>query len=395
MKWNVCRKLSFLLSLCSPLYAEPLTVPVHAEAALLMNAKSGAILYEKNPHQLHYPASTTKVVTALYALKQLGNDLDTLIIADQDSIASITEEAKKRSNYTLPAHWLIPGSSHMGIKKGEALPLRSLFYGLLLVSAGDAANLIAKHVAGTVPQFMDGMNSYCKEIGCRHTLFYNPHGTHHPKHRSTAYDMALIMREAIKSPAFCEFVSATSYQRPKTNKQAADTLFQSNKLMQKGKYYYPKALGGKTGYYALAGHCFVVAARQEDRTLVAVLLKAPERVHNFEDAIALFEAAFNQKKMRKVLLKAGPQQYTHEISGASTPLSTYTKEDIAMEYYPAEEPKVKCFLYWKSHSPAIEKGDVVGELHLQTEEGQLLQKVSLFAREKVSATWAWRLQNLL
>ncbi len=136
------------------LLQSPFSLSVHAESAILINADTGTILFEKKARTLHYPASITKVATALYALLQAKDQLDTIITADQDAIASITEEAQRRSHYTVPAHWLIPGGTHMGIKRGEQLSMRTLLYGMMIVSANDAANVIAQHIGGTIPNFV-------------------------------------------------------------------------------------------------------------------------------------------------------------------------------------------------------------------------------------------------
>lgn len=387
--------LSLLLFYCpSSLSAIPLSLSIHAESAILMNAETGTILYEKKAHKLQYPASVTKVATAAYALKLAEGNLDTVITAEQDSVASITEEALKRSNYTLPAYWLIPGGTHIGIKRGEELALRDLLYGLMLASGNDAANVIAQHLGGSVPDFVSSMNAYLKEIGCKSTLFQNPHGLYHPKHQTTAYDVAIMMKEALTDPTFNKIISTVTYTRPKTNKQEASTLLQSNKMVRKGKFHYPKALGGKTGYLSIASHTLVVAASHEGRTLIAVLLKCKDREDIFKDAIKMFDTAFEQSKVQRTYLKAGPQKFVLVLDGASEPVKTYLKDDVSLEYYPAEEPQVKCLLVWTSTTPPIRRDQVVGELRLQTPDGKVLRTVSLLAHEDVSATWGWSLSHL-
>ena len=292
------------------LQSEQLDLTLEAEAAILMNADTGAVLFEKNSRALRYPASTTKIATAIYAILKAEHLFDEQISADQDCIGTVTEEQLRRSNYTLPAYYLIPDGSHIGIKRGRILSLRDLMYGMMLASGDDAANVIAKYVGGTIPKFMEELNSYLKEIGCTQTTFYNPHGLHHPNQQSTAYDMALLTREALKNSIFRKIVATQRYTRPKTNKQEASPLVQSNKLMRPGPYYYPKAIGVKTGYYSLAGNNLVAAAEDGQRTLIAVLLKAPNRKSVFIDAKKMFETAFNQVKVKRVLLHKGTQRFS-------------------------------------------------------------------------------------
>lgn len=388
---------SFLL-LAQPLSAKPekLTLNVNAEAAILMNADTGAVLYEKNSHQLHYPASTLKIATAVYALqKGAADQMDDMIAADQDCIGTVKEEAIRKSNYTMAPHLLIPDGSHIGIKRGETLSLKDLFYGMMVASGDDAANVIAKYVGGTIPDFMEGMNAYLKQVGCQSTTFYNPHGLHHPKQQTTAYDMAILTREALKNPHFCEMVATVRYTRPKTNKQEPSTLVQTNRLLRTGTYFYPKAIGVKTGYYSLAGHNLVAAARDGDRTLIAVLLKTNERKDIFIDAKKMFEAAFSQPKVQRVLLHKGVQKFALDLAGAEKTVSSYIKDDVTLEYYPAEEPAVKCLLVWnKELELPVAKDQPVGEVVMKTEGGSIMRKIPLYATEDVNPTWTHRLKSL-
>src|ERR1700722_10906270 len=171
------------------LFSIPLNITIQAEAAILMNAKTGAILYEKNSKELCYPASITKIATALYALKLKEDKLEEILTAQQDDLATATQEAWQKANYTLPSHWLTPGGTHIGLKVGEKMSLEDLLYGMLLASGNDASNVIARYAGeGSIPQFIKGLNSYLKQLGCLATTFYNPHGLFHPKHQVTAYD---------------------------------------------------------------------------------------------------------------------------------------------------------------------------------------------------------------
>jgi len=374
--------------------AEKLALSVNSEAAILINADTGAILYEKNSHAHHYPASITKVITAIIALPQVSDKFDDMIAADQDCIGTVTEEALRRSNYTMPAYLLIPGGSHIGIKKGEELSLKDLFYGMMLASGDDAANIIAKYVGGTIPTFVEQMNAFVKELGCQDTNFCNPHGLHHPKQHTSAFDMALIAREAMKNELFREIVSTVSYTRPKTNKQEPTLMMQGNRLLRKGPFYYSKAIGIKTGYYSLAGSTIVAAAKDGDRTLILVLLKSPDRKNLWSDSKKIFEAAFSQPKVQRILLKKGPQKFELALAGGEQPIKTFINEDFALEYYPAEEPKVKCLLFWdKTLQLPVAKDQRVGELSLQAENGQVWEKIPLYAQEDVKATWVSRTKN--
>lgn len=375
------------------LAAVSLSVDVEAKGALLMNAATGTILYHKNADKLFYPASITKIATAIYALDTAGDRLSKVVAATQDSVGAVSEEAKRRSNYTIPSYRLVHDACHMGVKVGEEFSLNDLLYGLMVVSADDAANIIALNVGGTIPNFMDQLNVYLKKLGCRHTHFNNPHGLFHPKHVTTAYDMAVMTRHALKNPLFRQIVATTRWVRPKTNKQAATVLVQSNKLLKKGKCYYPKAIGVKTGRIAKARNTLVAAAVDGDRLLIAVLLKSENRDQMFLDAIKLFEAAFNQPKVERLLVKAGETNYTFAPLGVNKPIKTCIAENVSIQFYPAEEPELSASLQWKDVKFPIEKDQCVGEISIRTANGQLMRTVPVLAGESASASWGYWLKS--
>lgn len=389
-KLYICCSLLIGLFSFSKGWVEPLQVEILGEAALLMNAETGAILFEKDAYSLRYPASTTKIATALYTLQLKGNDLDGIIAAQNDCLVTLTQEAKRKSNYTVPDYWLEPDGTHMSLLKNEEMSLRDLLKGLLIVSANDAANVIAQSLGGTIPKFMEGLNAYVKEIGCHNTHFRNPHGLHHPQHQTTAYDLALLGQEALKNPILCDIVSQAYFKRPKTNLQKPVTLLQGNALMRSGKWRYSKAIGIKTGYHAKAKSTFVGAARHGNRTLIVVLLGYQKRAELFADAIKLFDLAFNQPLVQRHFLKAGPQSFQCDLALADRSIKTYLKDNLSLSYYPAEDPRPKCLLYWHALTLPIQKGQEVGELHLVAAKGEVLKKIPLFAQEAVKFKWPYR-----
>lgn len=378
------------LTLClisQELLAKPLSVTVSAESAILINAKTGAILYQKKIHEPQFPASITKVVTALYSLTIKGDQLEAPVSAEAEAIASVAESAIRRSNYTLPSYYIEQGSSHIGIKKGEVLKFSDLLYGMMLVSGNDASNVIAQFTSGSIPKFIAEMNAYVKSIGCKNSHFCNPHGLHHPKHQTTAYDMALIAKEALKQPFFAEVVKTVRFTRPKTNKQEATTLVQFNKLLRTGRYHYKKAIGIKTGHTSFALNTFVGAASNNDRKLIVVFLKTKDRGDIFTDAVKLFEAAFNEVKVVKKLIVAGPQNFLLNHVSVSNPIQTYALSDFNIEYYPSEEPEVKSFLKWDDVKLPIKKGTKIGEVIISNITDHKTDKVPLYASEDVDDSW--------
>lgn len=373
--------------------ATPLSLSVNAEAALVMNAETGVILYAKNIHKKMVPASTTKVATALYALKRAA-DLDEAVIVDNEAVVSVSAAAKKKSNYTMPAYWQEPDGTHMGLKAGEQLTLRDLFYGLMLVSGNDAANQIAIHIDKTVPAFMGNLNAYLKEIGCQNTQFWNPSGIYYPKHQTTAYDLAMMAKEAVKDPRFAVISGAAQYPRAKTNKNEPATLVNTNKLLRKGPLYYDKALWGKTGRLNISGNNYVAAARHGERTLIVVLLKTDDRTEMFNDAIKAFKTAFAQSKVEKTLLPQGLQKFTLKVEGLSAPVEVALEEPLKIDYYPAEEPSVKCLLTWDKVNLPLEKNQKVGLVQIVDGNKRILAEAPVLADQAVKPTWSYSFKRL-
>lgn len=384
----------FVLTI-EPIHASLSDISVSAEGALLINADTGAILYEKKSKELYFPASITKIATALFVLDKMGDKLDAIVSAEPDCVVTVTSQQKARANYTLPPHWQESDGCHIGIKAGERLTLRDLLFGMLIASGNDAANVIAHYVSGSVSEFMNELNEYLKQLGCVQTHFLNPHGLHHPDHQTTAYDMALITREALKNSVFREIVSTVRYTRPKTNKQDATTLVQTNRLLRSGKFYYPKAIGVKTGSHSKAMHTFVGAAEHEGRTLITVFLHSKERNDIFQDSIALFEAAFKESKIRRILLKGGSQKYALKIAEAANSVQAYLKEDLAIEYYPAEKPDVKVLVFWDSVSLPIAKDQRIGEAKVLDSQGNVLRIAEIYSQKEIKGSLFYRLKSIL
>lgn len=356
-----------------------------APKAILINADTGAVLYEKNAHNQTYPASTTKIATALYSLQAKGNMLNSYVVATHESTAAVTPAAR-RSSGKHPSHRLEFGGSHMNLKLGEAVPFKTLLYGLMVCSGNDAANAISEFVSGSIPDFMKDVNDFLKRIGCKNTHFTNPHGLPDPLHVTTAYDLALMTSYAMKFPIFKEVVRTTRYVRPKTNKQEQTILVQSNALLKPGKFFYPYAIGVKTGYTAAAGSNLVAAAEKDGRRLIAVALNCDDAGQRYRSCITMFEAAFNEQKIERKLFSQNFDVFKREIPGAKTCLQADLKNDVVVEYYPSEEPKFDPSLYWNELVLPIKQGDIVGEIQITDQHHRLIRVEPIFARFTVAPT---------
>lgn len=376
----------FILSvcLCSFLHGESLDVKVSAKSAILINAETGAVLYEKKADDRAYPASLTKIATCLYAVKKNKEDLNARVGAPHHLLRRMSKSVKLAHNYKDPAYLLEPDGTHYMIKRGEELDFTDLLYGLMLASGNDAANYLAHHVGGSVPKFMKGMNGYLKDIGCKETHFSNPHGLHHPKHYTTARDIALFTREALKEELIREIVSTKEHTRQQTNLQTPKIIQNKNQLIQPGKFFYPQAIGMKTGYHSDAGYTYAGAAKNDGRTLIAVVLGCEDYHQCFRDAIRLFDTAFEEKKEERLLFKQEENTFTRDVKYGRETLKATLTEDISIAYYPAEEPKITIELEWSHQMPPIEEGSFVGAINILDERGNVLNSAPLVAVNHVN-----------
>ena len=283
------------------------TPSVYSPSCILMDAKSGKILFSKKAEEKMYPASTTKVMTAILALEH----------CQLTDIATVSHNAI----FSIPY-----GYSIADLKEGEQLTIEQLLYVLLIPSANDAAFVLAEHIGGSVEQFSDMMNKKAAELGCKNTHFVNPNGIHDENHYSTAYDLALIGQYAMKFDFFRKVVSTTIYTLPGTAAHPeADRIFgTTNDLIKNSgaakKYYYQYATGAKTGYTEAAKNCIIATAQKDDVELIAVVLhdeQTPEGLSTRPiDCKTLFEYGFNNYASQTIAT-AGTVEKTINVSGAS------------------------------------------------------------------------------
>lgn len=248
---------------------------VNAEAAIIMEASTGLVLYEKNIDDAHYPASITKIMTALLALE--NSSLGEVVTFSKDSVFNVD-----------------PDSSKIGIDVGEKLTMQQCLYAILLESDNTVCYAVAEHIAGTIPDFAKMMNDKAKSIGCLGTNFVNPNGLPNDEHVTTAYDMALITREAMKNETFRKIFSTRTYQIPPTNIQP-ETRYLANhhKFVLKQDYFYDDCIGGKTGYTNAARYTLVSVAKRGDLELICIIMRDDSSAHQYKDTQKLLDFAFD------------------------------------------------------------------------------------------------------
>ena len=248
-----------------------------AQNAILIEAKTGAILGARNPDEACFPASITKLMTALLVLENCSLD-DTVTFSYRAT------------------HELEAGSTHIARTEDEQMSVRDCLYALLLASANEVAQALAEHVGGSIEHFADMMNARAVELGCTNTHFANPSGLNNESHYTTCHDMALIMRACAQLPEFLEIEEATTYTIPATNKNPeALTIAQKHKLVKQGGEHYDGALAGKTGYTSLAGNTLVTYAVRGDMELIVVVMKSYGT--HYDDTVHLLDYGFGNFSM--------------------------------------------------------------------------------------------------
>lgn len=281
----------------------PAPPEIGAYAAVLMDATTGTILYVKNPDEHLYPASITKVLTALIALEN-ANLSDVI-------------------TYSYDATHLEPGSSSVAITEGEEVTVEDSLYAMIMASANEAANGLAEHVAGSTEAFAEMMNEKAAELGCTNSHFVNPHGYHNADHYTTARDMAIIMNACVKNPAFLTIASTIKHTIQPTNKQPEPRYLATKvRSMKQGPEYYEYVVAGKTGYHKQAANTLVTYAQKGDMKLVCAVMYCSGTL--YQDTNTLFEYGFNNFQMYRV--KENDTRY------ALSNNEFFTEDEVSIEF---------------------------------------------------------------
>ena len=261
-------------------------ISIQADGGIVMEAGTGTILYGKNMDQPYYPASITKILTALIVIESC--DLDEIVTFSHDAVYNVEED-----------------SSSAGIDEGDQLTVRDCLYALLLASANESANALAEHVSGTREAFADLMNQRAASLGCTGSHFANPSGLNDENHYTTAHDMALITQAAIQNPTFVEICSSRTYRLPNIKRAPVEKFPKGYPIANHHKMwnrndaaYYSGVFCGKTGYTSLAGNTLVTCAKRGDMTLIAVILNG--HLTHYTDTKALLDFGFGNFQALKI-----------------------------------------------------------------------------------------------
>lgn len=370
---------------------------IQTESVILIEAETGKILYEKNAFQQMFPASTTKILTTLLALE----------LSDPEEIVSIGREV-----YTVPLD-----ASKAGHLPGDEIVLKDLLMGLLLPSGNDSALSVATHIARkekddpnlpldqAILYFADYANRRAKEMGAKNTHFVNPHGYHDDNHYTTAYDLGMITREAIKNQNFRKMAGTFTYTVDgQSGKQRAFSWRNRNLLLDTSNEstYYPYATGGKTGFTTPAGECLVATAQKDGVDLIAILLNSPKD-ERWGEAKLLFEYGFNNFKFHQVVKENEAvgqilvSKYKPKGPEEVTVIATEGFKDL---FNVSDIPKIQQEIIWDEEKldpglkdetkllAPIEEGQTLGSI-LYTLEGENLAKINIVASNSVEKRSIW------
>ncbi|MCL1998494.1 MAG: D-alanyl-D-alanine carboxypeptidase [Turicibacter sp.] len=247
------------------------TILHQAASVTVMDVNTGFVIYEYAQHELRYPASITKIMTALIVIEEV-EDLEEQMIFSEESILMLPYYASRL--------WALPG---------DELTVYEALYALMLPSGNDAANALAEHIAGSVDDFVVMMNQRANEIGALNTQFINPSGLPGEPQNTTSYDMALIMREALTHPVFTRIISTAEYALPPMqNFSEGRNIWNTNQLIRQGQHFNPLVVGGKTGFTNAAQHTLVSYAVYGEHEVIISVLFAPQHA-TFSDTTAILD----------------------------------------------------------------------------------------------------------
>ena len=260
----------------------PVGPSVGAYSAILMDANTGVILYEKNIDEKMFPASTTKLISCLIAMESEKTNLNDMVYFSEDAVMSVPRDA-----------------SNMGMDVGEEMTVEECLYGILVVSANEVCNALAEYVCGDIDSFVDLMNERAKELGCTHTHFNNSHGYTDPNHYTTAHDLALIANAFFKNELLAKISRTPTYHWYATDTQPDDIVLGSTNYFMKGRYECDGIIGSKTGFTDESRQVLVTCAERNDLRLICVVMQE-ETPYQYDDTLSLLNYGFSNFNKIKV-----------------------------------------------------------------------------------------------
>lgn len=324
---------------------------ITAPNLLLAETKTGKILYERNSDERIYPASLTKLMTAILVVENC--ELDEIVTVSDNAVNSVPS-----------------GYVNANLQVGEQLTVEDLLYVMLIPSANDAANALAEHVGGNIESFSSMMNTRAKELGCTGSNFTNPSGLHQEEHYTTAKDLFLISQKAVENSIIKKIIGTTTYSLPSTNKYTKETrIFTTTNYMIKKdltKYYCDYCIGAKTGYTGDAKNCVVEFAKKDGIELTAIVMGENSKVkgQKFLDAKEMFEYVFENYKIKELAKQNEEYKTVRVINGTkdTNQLEVLYKNSVNILIENNSEKEVETKVEYTNLKAPIQKGNVVGKV---------------------------------
>lgn len=369
--------IAILLLNCSAIYATSVNPPnITAPNAVLIDYTTGKVLFEKNAHQVAYPASTTKVMTAILVLEN----------ANLDDVVTVTDDLH------------VDGSS-MYLLKGESFTVKELLQSLLIRSANDAAELLATHISGSIESFVELMNKRAKELGAQNTHFTNPHGLPDENHITTAYDLAIISKHAMTFDLFREIVSTVRLNFEPTEFTPETRYYRNtnrflwgtgggNQILYNGVYTdikYDIIDGIKTGYTTAAKNCLISSSNVGEHRLIAVVLGA--QGHNvYSDSRALIDYGYDNFQLVHLVNEDSQITTTAIKDGITDNVSLYVKNslDVVLPKNIDKNNILEEIILNEEISAPISSGDVLGKLVYSIDD-EIIGEIDLISKESIDA----------
>ena len=339
---------------------DELDLATNAKSAIMIEASTGEIIFEKNTHDRYAPASMTKLMSMLLVVEAIADD-----IIKWEDIVTISDNASSM------------GGSQILLETGEKMSVNDLFKGVAVASGNDAVVALAEYIAGTENAFVTMMNKRAKELGLKDTNFKNPHGLDEANHYSSAYDMAIIAKELVKHEKVLEYTSIyEDYLRKGTDREI--WLVNTNKLVR----FYDNVDGLKTGYTVEAGYCLTATAKKNNMRIITVVMGEPDSKTRNRETTNMLDYAFAQYKtttllstndvIKKVKVNKAKEEYINIVPTTDINILSKKGEDISSITYTTDIDEIKA---------PIKKGTIVGYINVNDNNKQ---KIALTVDQDVS-----------
>lgn len=324
--------------------AEELNLATNAKSAILIEASTGEIIFEKNSHERLVPASMTKMMSMLLIIESIEKG-----IISWDEMVTVSENASSM------------GGSQILLETNEKMSVSDLFKGIAVASGNDAVVAMAEKIAGTEDAFVNMMNNRAKELGLKDTNFKNPHGLDTANHYSSAYDMAMIAKELVKHEEVFKYTSIyEDYLRQNTDKEI--WLVNTNKLVR----FYDGVDGLKTGYTAGAGYCLTATAEKNGMRIIAVAMGEPDSKTRNAEITSMLDYAFAQYEIETVLSTDSVLGKRKVEKGKDEYVTIVPTKNINLLYKKTDDRKnVTYDVKIDSLKVPIKKGDIVGKVEIK------------------------------